>query len=58
MNSCYKRYVEQRKSDEFANEEEAVPKCPDNFVHSLEKSADKDLCEVSEEKVLDVPFQI
>ena len=38
------------------NEEGAVPKCPENFVDSLENSAGKDFCEVSEDKVHDFPL--
>ena len=55
-NQSKKEEAEQRKSDEVVNEEGAVPECPENCVYSLEKSAGKDFCEVSEEKVLDFPL--
>ena len=55
-NQSMREEAEQRKSDEVVNEEGAMPKCQENFVDSLEKSAEKALCEVSEEMVLDFPL--
>ena len=61
MHLCWLQGISQRKkkqskeSDEVVNEDGVVPKCPENFVDSLEKSSEKDLCEVSEE-VLDFPL--
>ena len=58
MNLCWFQGISQKeKKSKVVNEEGAVPKCrPGNFVDSLEKSSEKDLCEVSEEKVLDFPL--
>ena len=57
-NQSKKEEAEQRKSDEVVNEEGAVPKCPENFVDSLEKSAGKDFLKYQKRRFLISLYQI